>query len=235
MIRVPILSGVYLIKCLPTEETYVGSSKNIHHRFAQHLSNRLQKWGHQYEQNQYELYLLEEVDDPGLLMEVEQKWLTSIEPTLNKHLSSGPPIKRGADSNAAIGVPWQYESVLGLAADGYSYKDIAAKTGLTEGVCKSILNGQSHTYLQEKFPDLWRTVLIIKRKIIILKHPNYGVVEFHGKSIRDFERTFNCTPGLSKVLTRARKTYNGWSLPTDEESKSIDLFAKSGDLLGRAD
>lgn len=211
MVKLEITSGVYLIKCIPTGERYVGSSKNIHHRFAQHLSNRRKNWNHKYDPEDYELYLLEETKD---LFKSEDEWLKRLKPELNKHYNSGPPIHIGENNSKSIGSLEQYEKVILLGSKGAFYKDIAKEVGLSEGVCKSILNGQSHKYLHEKLPKEWEEIQKIKNKIIILTHPSYGTIKFYGSGVKAFEEYFQCN-GIERVISGVRSSACGWKIPND--------------------
>lgn len=77
-------SGVYLIRCIPTEKVYVGSSVNIIARWSQHKcdlkakrhhSTKLQRAWDKYGASSFEFSVIEE--NCSELIQAEQKWIDS--------------------------------------------------------------------------------------------------------------------------------------------------------------
>lgn len=226
MIKQELTCGVYLILHKPTNQSYVGSSKNIHHRFAQHMMSKESKWGITDCETTFELFLLEKCAQKELKVR-ESFWLEKLKPELNKHLFSGPPIHKGATNSRSIGTQEQYEQVIKLGAKNEHYSTIAGEVGLTEGVVKSILNGQSHKYLQDKFPKEWREILFIKRKLIRLSNKEKGNFEFICKGVRQVEEYLEVT-NLGRVVSGDRSICKGWTLPSenfDEDFEVVNLLS----------
>ena len=85
------ISGVYRITNIITGDFYIGSSKNVKKRWADHkckstwkinLNKQLYKDMEKYGVNSFELQILEEVE-PGQLKEVEQQFIETLNPTYN--------------------------------------------------------------------------------------------------------------------------------------------------------
>lgn len=86
--------GVYAIVCTVTGDCYVGSSVDIPHRWSQHRSalkrgdhstRHLQRAYLKYGPDAFEFLLLEEVtESQQLILEREQFWIDTLEPTYNK-------------------------------------------------------------------------------------------------------------------------------------------------------
>jgi hypothetical protein len=87
-----ITSGIYLITCLATKDTYIGKSKNLNQRWCQHrhdLRNKchnnpsLQALYDLYGQKEFTMELVELVEDHELLEAREVYWTDIKKPTLN--------------------------------------------------------------------------------------------------------------------------------------------------------
>lgn len=84
------ISGIYQITCIPTGDTYVGSSTNIHKRWIAHrntMLNGLSTFGLQrlhdaYGIDSFEFGILERCLT-GELMRMEQAYIDALNPTLN--------------------------------------------------------------------------------------------------------------------------------------------------------
>lgn len=81
--------GIYAIVHRATNRVYVGSAHNIHNRIRGHRwklnSNQsgcrhLQAAWNKYGADAFEVKVLERVDDPARLLEVEQRWLDKLKP-----------------------------------------------------------------------------------------------------------------------------------------------------------
>jgi len=77
------VSGVYVIVNTVEWKIYIGSSKGVYGRWADHKRlwyrgrhhPRLQKAFDTYGEASFEFYLLEEISDETLLRKVEEKWI----------------------------------------------------------------------------------------------------------------------------------------------------------------
>jgi len=86
-------SGVYLIRCEPTGKFYVGSSKSIHQRWAQHRAKLrkgksvclgLQRAWVKYGEAAFTFHVLEECEPQRLTLELrEQHFIDTLRPALN--------------------------------------------------------------------------------------------------------------------------------------------------------
>ena len=88
-----IQSGIYCITFLPTQQKYIGSTKNFSVRFAghrhdlhnnDHHSWKLQQlWNKSQNESDLAFIVLEIVKDLDYLLEREQFWLDALKPELN--------------------------------------------------------------------------------------------------------------------------------------------------------
>ena len=101
------ISAVYKITNTITCDFYVGSSKNVKKRWADHKckstwkinsNKQLYKDMEKYGVNSFELQILEEVE-PEKLKEVEQQFIETLNPTYNDRKASGWNIERQKKSH----------------------------------------------------------------------------------------------------------------------------------------
>ena len=90
--RFKVTSGIYLITCLPTGDTYVGRSKNLNQRWCQHRSDlragthnnpHIQRLYNEHGSKSFTMALLELVEDKDALETVEVRYIKELAPTLN--------------------------------------------------------------------------------------------------------------------------------------------------------
>ena len=97
-----IISGIYRITNTVTGDFYIGSSKNIKHRWADHKYKS--KWNKQpnnpmyldmqeYGLDKFEFEILAEVE-PEHLKETEQKFIEKLKPAYNSNRANGWDIER---------------------------------------------------------------------------------------------------------------------------------------------
>lgn len=81
--KLPCASGIYQIRCIPTDKIYIGSTVNLRSRWGQHqrslrqgkhANSHLQNAWDRYGEAAFEFSVLEYVDRAALL-DAEQKWL----------------------------------------------------------------------------------------------------------------------------------------------------------------
>ena len=96
------ISGVYRITNIITGDFYIGSSKNVKKRWANHkcpsnwkinFNKQLYKDMEKYGVGSFELQILEEVE-PEKLKKVEQQFIETLNPTYNDRKASGWNIER---------------------------------------------------------------------------------------------------------------------------------------------
>ena len=106
------ISGVYKITNIITGEFYIGSSKNIKHRWANHkspsaqkqqLNSKLYKAMAQYGRDNFIFEILEETDN---LKEREQYWIKQLSPTYNDRHADGYNTERRKESTRRCKKEW---------------------------------------------------------------------------------------------------------------------------------
>lgn len=155
-------SGIYLITHKSSGKIYIGQSVNIKHRWWVHgamgsecvkLRNAIQKYG----KDQFELTILEEVNEKKLLTEREQFYLDSYQPfgdngyNICRVANAGPAIKgqpktgiMAAGVNNRNNVPVNsYDSNGNLIAEYYSVKYAAASLNINKAGIFNCLAGRS--------------------------------------------------------------------------------------------
>ena len=97
-----IISGVYKITNTVTKDFYIGSSKNIKHRWTDHKcpstwknnpNKQLYKDMQKYGVDSFELQVIAEVK-PESLKETEQQFIEMLSPTYNNNRANGLDIER---------------------------------------------------------------------------------------------------------------------------------------------
>ena len=100
------VSGIYKITNTVTWDFYIGSSKNVKRRWAehkcpsrwkQHPNNKLYQDMQKYGLNNFEIQILAEVE-PAYLKEMEQHFIEELKPTYNNRRANGLDIERQKES-----------------------------------------------------------------------------------------------------------------------------------------
>jgi len=87
-----IRSGIYRITCIPTLDSYVGKSKNLHQRWCQHSFDlkqnrhpnpKLQELYNSHTATDFVMELIELVEDTDTLETREAHWIKTFSPTMN--------------------------------------------------------------------------------------------------------------------------------------------------------
>lgn len=216
MQKINIVSGVYLIKHNPTDDTYVGSSFNIHHRFEQHMMER-SKWFASNKED-FELYLLEACG-PDKLKDREQYYINTLNPTLNINKSTTrPPHAVGASNTNALYGESTYEKIFTYLATGDNVKDVAQRLNVSTDVVRRIYSLKSHTYLHSKFPEEHKQLVQLREyrnKTLPLKvyHEEHGEHTLC-RPFSNFCTKFNLpnNGNISRLYNGTRKSYLGWRL-----------------------
>lgn len=106
------ISGVYKITNNITGEFYIGSSKNIKHRWAhhkspsmwkQHPNSKLYKDMAQYGRDNFTIEVIEETAD---LKEREQHWIEQLNPSYNNYQAKGIDIERYKETHRRCRKEW---------------------------------------------------------------------------------------------------------------------------------
>jgi len=131
-----ITSGIYLITCLPTNDGYVGKSTNLSQRWCQHRSD-LKKGTHKNPHLQalykahgaanFEMVLLELVEDKNDLESREAYWIGIKQPTLN---ITDTKLSQNAVNQIKV-----------LVASGVQEDEVANRYKITTKYLREILRG----------------------------------------------------------------------------------------------
>ena len=101
------ICGIYRITNTITGDFYIGSSKNVKHRWADHKNpsrwnycpnNQLYQDMQKYGVDKFAFEILEEVEE-GSLKEVEQQFIETLKPTYNNINANGWDFERYKESN----------------------------------------------------------------------------------------------------------------------------------------
>lgn len=195
---------------------YVGSSKNIHSRFEQHLSSRT-KWFKDSTRKDFEIYLLEEVSCVHLLTSREQYYLDKLKPTLNNNNAAGlPPVRTGEDNNKSKYSNHTYREVFKVLASGSTVSATVESTGVSKDVVKGIYSLKAHTWLHTEMPWEHQQLLKIRqaklgKEKVTVYHEEFGEYEL-SKPFSDFCNKFNLpnNGNVGRLYNGTRKSYKGW-------------------------
>ena len=124
------ISAVYKITNTITGDFYVGSSKNVKHRWADHKC--LSKWKEhpdnpmyqdmkKYGVDSFELEILEEVEE-GSLKETEQKFIEKLKPSYNSNRAKGLDVERYKKYQKKYQKSAKYKETHKKANDKYNNK-----------------------------------------------------------------------------------------------------------------
>lgn len=173
------ISGVYKITCVPTGDTYVGSSINILSRWDSHESEMrtglkrgiFKELAKKYGCSNFTYSILEECSAP---QSIEQKWIDLLSPTLNiatsaKSFFVGKDFgRKGEEHNLARHTKEYYISILRFLC-----KDLDNRTphvvvkyfpDTTVNIIKRIRNQSGHGWLQQECPVEWNILSEYRNK-----------------------------------------------------------------------
>jgi hypothetical protein len=233
--------GIYLLKFNGTKDVYVGQSTNIEYRYKKHIQS-LKRGDSNYKlQNAYKLYgkpILE-----ILLENISQNELNDCENEailLFNSVKAGLNIAEFADiySTGEKKPSAKYSTediikVFKLLLDlSYRYKDIEKMTGVASSTIRHIANMEAHTWLKEKYPEDYKTLVSYKgrlRQQATNSAEQRGITyspiisptgkEYIVVNVASFAREHNLDPSaLRKVLVKTPKykSHKGWKLKLNE-------------------
>lgn len=212
MMLIPVYTGVYLIEHIPSGLWYIGSSSNVHHRWATHFRDRV-KWGlEDSAAADFAIFLLEECK--GSRLEREQFWLETLEPELNVHLSTSPPRNQFIKVSRS-----EVLEVVDLLSK-HSTREVCKITGVSLGIIKSVASGSSHKWVAEEFPEKWYKMQEANKKRRQPADKYAGTVLVNKTTGEEFtikvsQTEFTTLYGypkyaISKLLLGTRNSYRGW-------------------------
>lgn len=228
-----MLTGIYLLRFIGTTSVYIGQAIDINRRYSVHLRKLKSGTANYKMQNAYLLYGAPSLE---ILCECTREDLNKYEeeafeifrPELN--IATKPDIHLEGPSNGAAKYT-EEEITLGfelLLDISYRYKDIAIETGVSEATIRHIANGESHSWLEVKYPEKY-AILVGMRGITRQSFSNsakargieYPIlvspegVEYTVEIISTFAKEHGLdSSSLAKVLKRRPKykSHKGWKL-----------------------
>lgn len=168
-------SGIYVIVCKSTGDTYVGSTSDFEKRVAVHMSNlRLgkvsPKWKHlvsEYGISSFKFSVIENVTDTKLLRVREQAWINILCPSLNEIISHTnnaefiPP----KTSHARQRILDLIEEVVAKSNEKVTLTSILSKHGYSRQTYYMVLAGTgTYSWLQEDYPEILEKLQKLKGK-----------------------------------------------------------------------
>lgn len=230
-----MVCGIYRLVFTGYDKYYVGQSINIHRRFMNHMY-RLRNNKHNYKvQAAYLKYgdptleILQECSTEELNT-VEQNWIViynSVDGGLN--IATEPSIYQEGEANGYSKYSnTQIEQVFSLLLDlSYKYSDIAEITGVPIHNIRHISNGESHLWLERKFPEdyaVLKSFRGLKRQSASnsakaqgitypkVVHPLTGE-EYEITNATAFAKEYGLDPSyFSKLLRGKALTCKGWKV-----------------------
>lgn len=163
-------SGIYKITCLHSNSFYIGSAKNIKHRWNVHLSDlRKNKHHNIIIQRKYNKYGIENFKfdilancPPEYLVKLEQWFIDNLKPELNIYLTAFSPIgykhseeTKNKISNIKVGVkkPVGFGEKLSLLFKGRTVSNIT-KLKLKNAYAKRSIKGNPTILDEEKVKEI---------------------------------------------------------------------------------
>ncbi len=102
--KTPVRSGIYSITNTLNGHRYIGSSRNVEHRWAvhrhslrrgEHHSLILQRAWDKYSEDVFLFEMLEETSDVNVLLALEQTWMDNLKPEYNLSMCARTSISMG--------------------------------------------------------------------------------------------------------------------------------------------
>lgn len=161
--------GIYVLKFYGTEKVYVGQSVNIEKRYRNHIQ-RLKNGTHNYKM--LEAYSRYGEPKYTILCETSSEELNSLEmeafelfDSINNgfNISSTSDIFQEGENNGSskYSNAQVYEVLEYLTDATIRYRDISIATGVSESSVRHIAAGDAHTWLKEKYPEMYKKMLSI--------------------------------------------------------------------------
>lgn len=226
--------GIYRLGFKGISKVYIGQSSNIECRFSNHKQHMQNGTANKKVQAAYdiaglpELYVLEEccLEDLNLKEHRYINLYDSIDNGLNvaEAGNRGLTAMHGVTNPSAKYAVEDYYNVLYfLGEPGYSWKEIASLTGVSEYVISHISSLESHGWLEELFPEEYAKVKYIRnnggRNYAFMQGIFYPKIKsptgeiFEVRHQTNFAKEHNLLqPKLCEVLKGTRKSHKGWTL-----------------------
>jgi group I intron endonuclease len=226
-------SGIYKLE-FSNGKVYIGQSGNCELRFSQHkreLINGTHTLKMQQAYNMYGLPSFEVIAEETNFAELNKlekeaiELYDSINMGYNTCEGGSSPYYKGEDSPNSKYKKEDYWNVLYfLSEPGYSWKEISSLTGVSEYVISHISNLESHNWLEDEFPILYKKLKDIRnsdtgRMSAFMQGITYPKIVspsgevFEVKHCSNFAKEHNLLqPKLHEVLTGSRNHHRGWHL-----------------------
>lgn len=230
-------TGIYLLQFEGTDKVYIGQSLNIELRYISHKtalrcgkgSEKLQKAYQQY--GMPNLKILLECEEHELDIN-ETEAINVYDSALNgfntmSSFGHRSQLKGDKAGNAKYSNEVIEETFFYLVDNIMTHREITEITGVPRGTLADISCGNTHTWLKDKYPDLYNNLMLLKgslrktskntsasRGIIYpdVLSPD-GVVYKVEPSLRGFCKVHGLNHGsFGEVLRGFRKHAQGWTL-----------------------
>lgn len=218
---------------------YIGQSVDIEHREKQHLSSFKHSKANEYMQIEYDycgLPTLEilQICEIAELNDAEVKWINHFNSTEYPGLNirdKAASLLIGQCNPIAKYDNKIYEEILFKLLDKtMTYKEVAESLGVSKSVCIDISSGNSHRWLEEKYPTEYRRMLAIDRTKLMghgkanivdkrppLKAPDGTIYNLSGKSVATFAKEHGLNKALlGQVLLGKAGHHKGWRLAPEQ-------------------
>lgn len=221
--------GIYKLNFYDTDKLYIGQSVNIEQRILAHKSSfrknkaspKLQKACNDYGYKDYNILLECTPQELDPLEKEAIQIFNSINNGFNILNGASVPCNYGIHNvNAQYDEETYYNILilLGQTDPSITARRISELLGVSLYVVRHIAALESHTWLEERYPEEYRKV--VERKSI--KH-NFGIHHkkllgpdgciYEVKNVSDFARNHGLLqPKVSDVLNGRRNHHKGWTL-----------------------
>lgn len=225
-------SGVYALYWWDQDLVYIGLSQNLTARKAEHY-NLMRKNNHtNYKiQNAYHNYgkpefIVLEYCRISELPKKEIEWCNEFNALGPRGLCLVEPgiVGFGTNSNASKYTKWQVLKIFSYLYKGeLTIKNIATKLNINRSLITDIVNGSTHIWLKELYPEKYEKMRSIDRRklfnsqkplLALIKSPSdaiievYSVVDFYKKELPNISTYSH----IYSVISGKIKSYNGYTL-----------------------
>lgn len=225
--------GIYSLYWEEQDLIYIGQSVNIERRFKTHLKNLGKNKHTNYKvQNAFNnfgipiLNILEECNITQL-NDLEILWQKEFNSLNSLDLIEAGQVGFGINSNASKYTKLQI--LLAFRAlytnNNKTHKEISSTYKINKYLCGQIINGRTHLWLKEKYPNKYNKMLLYSTTIKLQNRNGYGrlngiqkIKSPDGKiyevyNIKKFcrEQNFSNDSGIGRLLRNKISSYKGWT------------------------
>lgn len=227
--------GIYKLSFKGTDKVYIGQSHNIEKRFLEHKKVLLSGLASIKLIEAYQLYgmptldILIECDEHELDLEEEaaiEVWDSYINGFNSRNKATGGGLGSYGELNGRAKYSnTQIENVFNMLLTNISISEIVKVSGVSISTIHSIKGGTNHTWLKQKYPAEYASLINDKYKlrgtaaqrgIIYPTLVSKTGEEFSSiTNVREFARLHGLdSGGLNKLLNRKAISHRGWTVKT---------------------